>query len=87
MKKKKINLTYSPIIIGIAFGIGTFFFINKIGLDNLFFNSGLKIVVYLIELYLAIFLQVVIHELGHLTFGLLTGYKFLSYRVLNFMII
>ena len=87
MKKKKINLTYLPIIIGIAFGICTFFFINKIGLDNLFFDSGLKIIIYLIELYLAIFLQVVIHELGHLTFGILTGYKFLSYRVLNFMII
>jgi len=87
MKKKKINLTYLPIVIGIVFGIGTFFFINKIGLINLFFDSSFKIGAYLFELYLAIFLQVVVHEFGHLTFGLLTRYKFLSYRVLNFMII
>ena len=36
-------------------------------------------------MYLAIFLQIVIHEGGHLIFGLLTGYKFSSFRVGSFM--
>lgn len=31
--------------------------------------------------YIAIYLQIIIHEAGHLVFGLLTGYKFSSFRV------
>lgn len=36
-------------------------------------------------LYFAIFLQTVLHEAGHLVFGLLTGYRFLSFRVGSFV--
>ena len=36
-------------------------------------------------LLLAFFIQAVIHEFGHLVFGLLTGYKFVSFRIGNFM--
>ena len=32
-------------------------------------------------MYLAMFLQIIIHEGGHLIFGLLTGYKFVSFRI------
>ena len=32
-------------------------------------------------LYLAIYLQLIIHEAGHLLFGLLTGYRFSSFRI------
>ena len=35
--------------------------------------------------YICIFLQVIIHECGHLIFGLLSGYQFLSIRFYNFM--
>ena len=34
-------------------------------------------------LYLGILLQTVIHESGHLVFGLLSGYKFSSFRILS----
>ena len=34
---------------------------------------------------LAYILQIPIHEAGHLVFGLLTGYRFVSYRVFNLM--
>lgn len=34
---------------------------------------------------LAYILQISIHEAGHLVFGLLTGYRFVSYRVFNLM--
>lgn len=35
--------------------------------------------------YLALFIQLVVHEAGHLVFGLLTGYRFSSYRVGSIM--
>lgn len=31
--------------------------------------------------YLTLYIQLIIHELGHLIFGLLTGYKFSSFRI------
>ena len=31
-------------------------------------------------------LHIIIHEAGHLVFGLLTGYKFVSFRVFNVLI-
>lgn len=36
-------------------------------------------------IYLAIFLQLVLHEAGHMLFGLLTGYRFSSFRIANVM--
>ncbi len=39
----------------------------------------------LLLLYLAFLVQTVIHEAGHLLFGLWSGYRFSSFRVLNFM--
>lgn len=38
-------------------------------------------------MYLAIILQIIIHEAGHLIGGILTGYKFSSFRIFNFMFI
>ncbi len=34
-------------------------------------------------LIIAIYFQVIIHEAGHLLFGLFTGYKFVSFRIFN----
>lgn len=39
----------------------------------------------LLLLYLAVLVQTVLHEGGHLLFGLWSGYRFSSFRVLNFM--
>ena len=38
-------------------------------------------------MYLSIFIEMAIHEAGHLVFGLATGYKFLSYRIGSFTFI
>jgi len=38
-----------------------------------------------ILIYLVVFIQIIIHEAGHLFFGLKTGYSFSSFRVGNFM--
>lgn len=37
----------------------------------------------LLFLVLSIFLQIILHEGGHLVCGLLTGYRFVSFRILN----
>lgn len=39
----------------------------------------------LVGAYVCIFLQTIIHETGHLIFGLLSGYQFRSFRIFNFM--
>ncbi|MGM9662006.1 MAG: M50 family metallopeptidase [Oscillospiraceae bacterium] len=39
----------------------------------------------LLIMYAALFLQMAIHEAGHLVFGLLTGYGFSSFRLMSFM--
>ncbi|MDE6111055.1 MAG: hypothetical protein K2F65_03970 [Eubacterium sp.] len=38
-------------------------------------------------MYISLFAQIIIHEAGHLIFGLLTGYKFNSFRIFSFMFI
>lgn len=38
-----------------------------------------------VGMYIAYYLQIVFHEVGHLIFGLLSGYRFSSFRVGNFM--
>ncbi len=38
-----------------------------------------------IIMYVAIFAQMIIHEAGHLVFGLLSGYQFSSFRIMSFM--
>lgn len=42
------------------------------------------ILLMLLEMYIAMFLQVIIHEAGHLVFGLMTGYRFSSFRIGSF---
>ncbi len=39
----------------------------------------------LLELYLAVFLQIIVHEGGHLICGLSSGYTFSSFRIADFM--
>lgn len=45
----------------------------------------LSILVMCLALYAAMFVQIVIHEAGHLVFGLLSGYRFTSFRVFSLM--
>ena len=45
----------------------------------------MDIIRFLVILYILIFLQIIIHETGHLICGLLSGYTFSSFRILSFM--
>ena len=40
-----------------------------------------------ISIYITMYIQIIIHELGHLIFGLLSGYKFSSFRIGNIMLV
>lgn len=47
----------------------------------------LQLVIGTVLMYIAFFLQIIVHEAGHLIFGLLSGYRFVSFRIADFMII
>lgn len=51
------------------------------------FESGVKVFLVLVAVYCIGFLQVIIHELGHLVCGLLTGYKFSMFRIVSFALV
>ena len=50
------------------------------------FASGIgSLAALFVGMYLAIMFHMIIHEAGHLLFGLLTGYRYVSFRVFSFM--
>ncbi len=53
--------------------------------DNTTVELILTGALYLMGIYIALFLQIIIHETGHLLFGLMTGYKFSSFRIGSYM--
>lgn len=42
---------------------------------------------FVVMLAVAAFVQIVLHEAGHLAFGLLTGYRFVSFRIGSFVLV
>ena len=73
--------------IGAGAGISMFPALDYIlsGEGNIFI--GIVAILMMISLmYVALILEMAIHELGHLFFGLLTGYTFISYRLGSFLI-
>lgn len=40
-----------------------------------------KFIIYLLSFFIFIFIGIIVHELGHLVFGLLSGYSFISFRI------
>lgn len=74
------------ILIGAACGVLMARYLETISKGDM--PLGKYIVVFglmLIAMYAAAFLQIIIHETGHLVFGLLSGYRFLSFRIGNLM--
>lgn len=89
MKKKKI---LGQLVSGVIYLlIGAFCgFLSMRYLSDMAENADFGLYMFylcavLLELYIAIFLQLIIHESGHLIFGLLTGYKFSSFRIGSFV--
>ena len=75
-------------LIGImAVGAVVGYSIGKIAGDSLSKVDTPNIILLLIAGVVVFILQVIIHEAGHLVFGLLSGYKFISFRVFDFKVI
>ena len=49
--------------------------------------EGLLLFLLVMLFFVSLFLQIIIHEAGHLVFGLLTGYRFSSFRIGSLMLL
>ncbi|MBQ8827855.1 MAG: M50 family metallopeptidase [Clostridia bacterium] len=91
-KKKKKKFLWQKyvymafcVLLGVACGGLMVTYMNSSGFEKTFREGILSFFVLILTLYAALFVQIIIHEAGHLVFGLLSGYKFSSFRVMSFM--
>ena len=73
------------IMIGAICGLIMILFIDKSSADTPRYQEILSLAGLFAGMYVALFFHIIIHEAGHLVFGLMTGYKFCSFRVASFM--
>ncbi len=87
MKKiKKYSGMIVLMLIGVVCGVLTAVELEAMSAMDLPFGEYMfTLVAMVFTLYLAFFLQIIIHETGHLVCGLLTGYQFSSFRVGSLM--
>lgn len=89
-KKRKTGSPYLAMLcfmlIGAVCGYLLIEYFDSISADELPFGESMFILCLIfLGLYVMIFMQMIIHEAGHLVFGLLTGYRFSSFRIGNLM--
>ena len=90
--KKKKKIVWQQYI-GFAFmmlmgaicGIVMVSYLDKSGEDTTIYQDLLSFAGLFLGMYVALFFHLIVHEAGHLVFGLLSGYKFSSFRVASFM--
>lgn len=87
-KRGSLLMMLCFMLIGAVCGVVTMEYINYVFGDNLPAGEILfHLVAVFLGVYIAIFLQIIIHETGHLIAGLLTGYTFSSFRFGNLMFV
>ena len=72
-------------LIGAMCGFIMVWYIDKSSADTPLYQEILSLVGLFLGMYVALFFHMIVHEAGHLVFGLMTGYKFCSFRVAYFM--
>lgn len=82
---KKLKILLYIVIFGLGFLIGNL--ISYYMREQLSSQEAPNIYLIIATLLFGIILQIIIHEAGHLFFGLLSGYKFISFKVFNFAIV
>ena len=87
-KKKIVHLLLSfllPLVIGAAIGFAISLFNNESanGADGDLLSFLITMALMIVFVYVGIILHSIIHETGHLIGGLKSGYKFVSFRILN----
>ena len=73
------------ILMGIMCGVVMVSYVGKSSPDTPIYQEILSLVGLFFVMYVALFFHLIVHEAGHLVFGLLTGYEFSSFRVGSFM--
>ena len=83
-KSKNVIMMLAGLLLGAVLG---FLVMHKLNIAHSADKSDkiLRIAVMLISLGVSSFGSIIIHESGHLVMGLLTGYKFVSFRVGSFL--
>ncbi len=72
-------------LIGAICGLVMVLSLDNTAAETTFSQDILTLTGLFLGLYAAIFFHTIVHEAGHLVFGLLTGYQFSSFRVASFM--
>ena len=93
MKKSKKKTTWQQniatvffMLIGAVCGFLMMMYIDRyLGEDAKTHEVILSLLGLFVGMYAAIFVHLIIHEAGHLIFGLLSGYRFSSFRIGSFM--
>ena len=73
------------VLIGAACGLLMVMYIDEFTTQKTLYEEVLSLIGLLLGMYVAILVQMIVHEAGHLVFGLLSGYKFSSFRIFSFM--
>ena len=82
----QILVTACFVLLGAACGVLIMKFLDRPEMTGAARGEKLlKILVLLVSMYVGLILQVIIHEAGHLVFGLLTGYRFQAFRISSLM--
>ena len=91
VKKKKKIVWQQYIAMAFMMLIGAICgFIMVWSIDNFFadaplYQGFLSLIGLFLGMYVALFFHIIVHEAGHLVFGLMTGYQFCSFRIASFM--
>ena len=75
MNSKTLKDSLIGLILGIAIMLGAYYLIPKDSINKLFPNSQIETIIFLSSVILCPFFAIFIHELGHLTAGLVQGFK------------
>ena len=73
------------VLIGAMCGFIMVWYIDKSSADTPLYQEILSLAGVFLGMYVALFFHMIVHEAGHLVFGLMTGYKFCSFRIASFM--
>ena len=61
--------------------------INLVYSDSVNINIWLRTIIMVVVVWFCFMFSIIIHEAGHLVFGLISGYKFCSFRISKFIIL
>ena len=84
MKKTISKIALSVFMIACGMAMGVFIgdaIVSLMGENYSFAGYFLWLLIYLALLYAAYFVHIIVHECGHLVFGLISGYEFSSFRI------